>query len=218
MALLSLFYFDISVNTLLNDNFWKSMDNIQKLGQSKKVKWIHVVHCCCCCWVASVVSNSVRPHRTAAHQAPPSLGFSRQEHWSRLSFPSPMQESEKWKWSGSVVSDSSWPLDYSLPGSSIHGIFQARVLEWVAIAFSGCTIMLQYKSVSCFSHVQLFATPWTVTCQAPLSMEFSWQKYWSGYPYLSPVDLPNPGIEPGSPALRTDFFIIWAMEPILKYL
>ena len=42
----------------------------------------------------------------AAHQAPPSLGFSRQEHWSGLPFPSPMQESEKWKWSRSVVSES----------------------------------------------------------------------------------------------------------------
>ena len=45
----------------------------------------------------------------AAHQAPPSLGFSRQEHWSGLPFPSPMHESEKWKWSCSVVSDSSRP-------------------------------------------------------------------------------------------------------------
>ena len=43
---------------------------------------------------------------TAAHQAPPSLGFSRQEHWSGLPFPPPMHESEKWKWSCSVVSDS----------------------------------------------------------------------------------------------------------------
>ena len=46
---------------------------------------------------------------TAAHQAPPSLGFSRQEHWSGFPFPSPMHESEKWKWSCSVVSDSVWP-------------------------------------------------------------------------------------------------------------
>ena len=72
----------------------------------------------------------------AAHQASPSLGFSRQEHWSGLPFPPPMHESEKWKWSRSVVSDSSDPMDCSLPGSSIHGIFQAKVLEWVAIAFS----------------------------------------------------------------------------------
>ena len=53
----------------------------------------------------------------------PSLGFSRQEHWSGLPFPSPMHESEKWKWSRSVVSDSSDPMDCSLPGSSVHGIF-----------------------------------------------------------------------------------------------
>ena len=46
---------------------------------------------------------------TAAHQAPPSLGFSRQDHWSGLPFPSPMHESEKWKWSRSVVFDSLWP-------------------------------------------------------------------------------------------------------------
>ena len=68
----------------------------------------------------------------AAHQTLLSLGFSRQEHWSGLPLPSPMQESEKWKWSRSVVSNSSRPMDCSLPGSSIHGIFQARVLEWVA--------------------------------------------------------------------------------------
>ena len=72
----------------------------------------------------------------AAHQASPSLGFSRQEHQSGLPFPSPMYESEKWKWSCSVVSDSSDPMDCSLPGSSVHGIFQAKVLEWGAIAFS----------------------------------------------------------------------------------
>ena len=49
------------------------------------------------------------------------------------------------------------------------------------------------------SHVQLFATPWTVICQAPLSMEFSRQEYWSGLPLPSPGDLPDPGIEPTSP-------------------
>ena len=66
-------------------------------------------------------------------QASPPLGFSRQEHWSGLPFPSPVHESEKWKWSRSVMSDSSDPMDCSLPGSPVHGIFQARVLEWVAI-------------------------------------------------------------------------------------
>ena len=121
---------------------------------------------------------------TAAHQAPPSLGFSRQEHGSGFPFLSPMHKSKKWKWSHSVVSDPQrphrrqptrlpcpWdspgkntgvgchfllqcmkvksesevaqlcptpsdPMDCSLPGSSAHGIFQARVLEWDGIAFS----------------------------------------------------------------------------------
>ena len=70
----------------------------------------------------------------AAHQAPRFLGLSKQEHWSGLPFPSPMQESE------SEVAQSCPThldlMDGSLPGSSIHGIFQARVLEWGAIAFS----------------------------------------------------------------------------------
>ena len=48
------------------------------------------------------------------------------------------------------------------------------------------------------------ATPWTVACQALLSLEFSRQKYWSGLPFPSPGDLPDPGIEPRSPALQAD--------------
>ena len=55
--------------------------------------------------------------------------------------------------------------------------------------------------VKSLSRVQLFATPWTVAYQATLSMGFSRQYYWSGLPFPSPGDLPDPGIEPGSPAL-----------------
>ena len=54
------------------------------------------------------------------------------------------------------------------------------------------------------SHVQLFATPWTVARQAPLSMGFSRQEYWSELPFPSPGDLLDPGIEPRSPALEAD--------------
>ena len=54
------------------------------------------------------------------------------------------------------------------------------------------------------SRVRLFATPWTVAYQAPQSMEFSRQEYWSGLPFPSPGDLPNPGIEPGSPVLPAE--------------
>ena len=54
------------------------------------------------------------------------------------------------------------------------------------------------------SRVRLFATPWTVAHQAPLSMEFSRQEYWRGLPFPSPGDLPDPGIEPGCPTLQAD--------------
>ena len=54
------------------------------------------------------------------------------------------------------------------------------------------------------SHVRLFATPWTVAYQTPPSMGFSRQEYWSGWPFPSPGDLPDPGIEPRSPALQAD--------------
>ena len=73
---------------------------------------------------------------TAAHQAPPSLGFSRQEHWSGLPFPSPFV---KVKSESEIIQSCptpSDPMDCSLPASFVHGIFQARVLECVAIAFS----------------------------------------------------------------------------------
>ena len=83
----------------------------------------------------SRVRFSVTP-QTAAHQAPPSLGFSRQEHWSGLPFPSPMHESEYESEVAQSYPTLCDPTDCSPPGSSVHGIFQARVLEWGATAFS----------------------------------------------------------------------------------
>ena len=58
--------------------------------------------------------------------------------------------------------------------------------------------------VKSLSRVRLFVTPWTVAYQALPSMEFSRQGYWSGVPFLSPGDLPDPAIEPRSPALQAD--------------
>ena len=58
--------------------------------------------------------------------------------------------------------------------------------------------------VSSLSRVRLFATPWTVAYEAPPSMGFSRQEYWSGLPFPSPGDLPDPGIEPRSPAVQAD--------------
>ena len=63
--------------------------------------------------------------------------------------------------------------------------------------------------VCLLSHVQLFATPWMVACQALLSIRFSRQGYWNGLPFLPPGDLPDPGLEPEStksPALAGGFF------------
>ena len=155
----------------------------------------------CCCWVTSVVSDSVRPHR-----------------WQPTGLPNPwdspgkntgvgchfLLQCKKVK-SQSEVAQSclilSDPMDCSLSGSSVHGIFQARVLEWGAIAFSMCM----------FSCVQLFATPWSVAHQAPLSMGFFRQEYWSGLQF-PPGNLPGPGIEPTSPvspSLGGRLFTAW---------
>ena len=113
------------------------------------------------------------------------------------------------------------PMDCSLPGSSILGIFQARVLEWghrasmpnVPLLVSLLCVHLSiHLSIRVFispsipacvqakslSRVQLFATPWTAGCQAPLSKGFCRQEYWSGLLYPPPGDLPNPGIQPVS--------------------
>ena len=106
------------------------------------------------------------------------------------------------------------PMDCNPPDSSVHGIHQARILEWVAMPCSrgssqprdrtqspalqadalpseppGKPLKLKVESLS---RVQLLATPWTVTHQAPPSMGFSRQEYWRGLPFPSPGDLPNP--------------------------
>ena len=77
------------------------------------------------------------------------------------------------------------PIDGSLPGFPIPGILQARTLEWVAISFSNAgKWKVNVKSLSC---VRLLATSWTAAYQAPPSMGFSRQEYWSGVPLPSPV-------------------------------
>ena len=75
-------------------------------------------------------------------------------------------------------------IDSSPPGSPIPGILQARTLEWVAISFSNAW---KWKvKVKLLSRVRLVATPWTAAYQAPPSMGFSRQEYWSGLPLPSP--------------------------------
>ena len=78
-----------------------------------------------------------------------------------------------------------YPIDGSPPGSPVPGILQARTLEWVAISFSNAW---KWKvKVKSLSRVRLLATPWTGNYQAPPSMGFSRQEYWSGVPLSSPI-------------------------------
>ena len=88
------------------------------------------------------------------------------------------------------------PIDGSPPGSPVPGILLARTLEWVAISFSNA--WKRKVKVKSLSRVRLLATPWTAAHQAPLSMGFSRQKYWSGVPLPSPWDVLN--------CLNTDSF------------
>ena len=111
----------------------------------------------------------------ATHQAPPSLGFSRQEHWSGFPFPSPMHESEKWKWSRSVTSDS----------SRHHGLQSTRFLHpWDFLGKStgvGCHCLLEllrgysrkHQYQFSLSPIQLFVTPWITAHQTSLSITTS---------------------------------------------
>ena len=87
------------------------------------------------------------------------------------------------------------------------------------LSHQGSLISERVKSLSC---LRLFATPWTVAHQAPPSIEFSRQEYWSGVPLPSPGDLPDPGIKPGSPTLLVDIritfcFGLWMQSETRKW-
>ena len=154
--------------------------------------WEYMPSRFCCCYITSVVSNSVRPHRrqpTRNCHPWDSPGKNTRVGCHFLIQCMKVNSESEVALLCPTLCD---PTDCSLPGSSIHGIFQARVLEWVAIAFS----------ISHFSCVQFFVTRWTVVRQAPLSMGFSRQEYWSGLPWPPPGDLPTQG----SPALGGGLF------------
>ena len=99
-----------------------------------------------CCYVASVVSDSVWPHRWQPSRLPCPWDSPGKNTGVGCHFLLQCMKVKSEKWSLSVVSNSSDPMDYSLPGSFVHGIFQARVLEWGAIAFS------HIYSQACLNH------------------------------------------------------------------
>ena len=101
------------------------------------------------------------------------------------------------------------PRDNSPPGSPVPGILQARTLEWVAISFS--SVWKWKVKVKLLSHVWLFATPWTEAYQAPPSMGFSRQMYWSGLPLPSPFGHLDVLIWYQGSSLQSCFLIISAL-------
>ena len=84
------------------------------------------------------------------------------------------------------------------------------LLQWASQA----VLVVKWSEVKLLSRVRFFATPWTVAYQAPPSMGFSRQEYWSELPFPSPGDLPDPGIEPGSPAFQAD--ALTSEPPVVK--
>ena len=126
------------------------------------------------------------------------MGFSRQEYWNGLPFPPP----------GDLPDPGTIYIHRGLPGDPDPGIEPAS-LKFPALAGEFFTTSNTWKAPICavpsrFSCVRLFVTLWTVACQAPLSMEFSRQEYWSGLPFPPPRDLPNAGIKPESPTLQVE--------------
>ena len=121
---------------------WTQLKRLTMHAQS----WIWI--CCCCCWVASVVSDSVRPHRRQPIRLPHPWDSPGKNIGVGCHF---LLQCMKVKSEGEVAQSCptlSDPMDCSLPGFSIHGIFQARVLEWGAIAFSEINLLLTYYLVS----------------------------------------------------------------------
>ena len=166
--------------------------------------------------------------RTVAHQTPLSMGFLRQEYCSWLPFPSsgyfPDPEIEPTSLMSPALAGGLFTTDPN--GKPTKALYFIQNLFYTKSTISQVYIS-KFPNVKSFlvetvSQFLLFpysgdlvakscptlATPWTVACQAPRSMRFSRQEYWSGLPYASPADLPDPGTKAGSPALQRDS--LWA--------
>ena len=125
--------------------------------------------CCCCCSVAKSCPTLCDPMDSSTSGS------------SVLHYFSAVAAAAKSFQSCPSLCD---PIDGGRPGSPIPGILQARTLEWVAVSFSNAW---KWKvKVKSLSGVWLLATPWTAAYQAPPSMGFSRQEYWSGVPLPSP--------------------------------
>ena len=139
------------------------------------------------------MSDSVWPHRQQPNQAPLSLGFSRQEHWSGLPFPSPMHESEKWKWSCSVVSDSQQP----------HGLQPTRLLRpW---DFPGKVSAIVLRTPGCTHRLPRFLLPVNLACWLGLEIVLG------GFPSMPALILSLKGMLPSAP-IKHAFLSAWQLS------
>ena len=155
--------------------------------------------------------NPATPWTVACH-APPSMGFSRQEYWSGLPYSIPgiflTQGSDLCRQlpvchlgnTKRIASQGIWT--FGVYAAYCQG-FLSVVTKTVWLCSFTHELMHRKKKVKVklLSRVRLFVTPWTVAYQAPPSMGFSRQESWSGVSFPSPEDLPDSGMEPGSPAL-----------------
>ena len=143
--------------------------------------------------------------RCKEHREKMSICKTRRVAWHRLLSPSQQTEPTlltPWLWTATAAAKSlpscptlRDPMGCSPSGSPVPGTLQARALEWVAIAFSSAW---KWKvKVMSLSRVWLFATPWTAAYQAPPSMGFSRQEYWSGVPLPSLANAGDTGSTPG---------------------
>ena len=135
---------------------------------------------------------------TVACQAPPSMGFSKQEYWNGLPFPSP----------GDLPDQGIEPKSPIFWEDSLSAEPQGKPI------YTYTYILTYFFSWWWLSSVWLFVIPQTVARQASLCKGFSKQEYWNGLPFPSAGDLPDPGIKPGSPTLQADS-TVWATKYVL---
>ena len=150
---------------------------------------------CCAVLSCSVVSDSLWLHGLQPARLLCPWGFSRQEYWSGLPYPPPG----------------------NLPNPGIKLGSPALPADFYQLSYQGSLKILHGGGGLFAQSCLTLATPWSVACQAPLSMGFSRQEYWSGLLFPSAGDLPHPGIEPGSPALQADSLLteLWMKPKIL---
>ena len=147
---------------------------------------VHPNSCPSSRWCLPAISSSVVPFSSCPQSLPASGSFPVSQHFA---------------WGGQSIGVSA--LASILPMNT-QDWSPSEWIGWISLQSKGLSRVFSNTTVQ--KHVRLFATPWTVAYQASSSMGFSRQGYWSGLPFPSPGDLPDPGMEAGSPALHADAY------------